>query len=287
MTQTSLPADHLRALALAVDGTVLTDEQRLTHLTVQAVGMVRRAGIRVILVSARQPQQLHDVQRLLGIEDEVFVACQGALVARRTPDGGYATLCEARIDSEKALSLEERAFEQGLSVGRFIGDRWLFCRIDQPIEEQADSSGTAPEAITGDCLRPELSPHKLVVACGRDEDPAVLHRFRRNLPFSTRGAFSQPNRLEVTDYQIDKVSGLGAALAGFGVHLNEVAGIGAGDNDIPMLRAVGYSFAMDNASPEVRAAATWVTWRHVDDGVAWAIDQLLPHAGSHRQPSSY
>lgn len=142
-------------------------------------------------------------------------------------------------------------------------------------------------SLPADHLRPEMSPHNLVVACGRDEDPSVLHQYRRNLPFSSTGAFSQPNRLEVTDYRVDKASGLQAALADLGVHLNEAAGIGAGDNDIPMLRAVGCSFATDNASPEARAAATRMTWRHVDDGVAWAIDQLLPNAGSHRSSSSY
>ena len=278
MTRTSLPAVHLRALALAVDGTVLTDEHILTEATVQAVRRATRAGIAVILASARQPERLRDIQRQLGIEGEVFVACQGALVARPTPYGGFDVVCEARIDPEKALSLEDRALEQGLSASRFIGDRWLVRRVDARVEEESALTGVAPEVISSDLLRPEMSPHKLVITCGRDQDPTALQQYRRQLPFSIKGAFSQPNRLEVTDYQIDKASGLRAALASLGVNLNETAGVGAADNDIPMLRAVGYPFAMDNASSAVQAAATWVTWRHVDDGVAWAIDKLLPQS---------
>ncbi|CAL8973227.1 Sugar phosphatase YidA [Propionicimonas sp. T2.31MG-18] len=281
MTRSALPAGEMRVLALAVDGTVLTDGDVLTGATVEAIGKVKRAGVRVILTSARPPARLRDVQRRLGIEAEVFVACQGALVGRRSEGGGLEILCEARIDPEKALSLEDRALDRGLSVSRFIGDQWLVRGIDAAVLQEAAISGLDPEVLTGDALHPDMAPHKLVVSCGRDADQSALQQYRRELPFSIKGAFSSPTRLEVTDHQIDKASGLRAALSGLGVHLNQTAGIWACDNDISMLKAVGYSFAMDNASDDVRNIATWVTWRNVDDGVAWAIDQLLAQSSSY------
>ena len=46
-------------------------------------------------------------------------------------------------------------------------------------------------------------------------------------------------------------------------------------NDIPMLQKAGYSVAMENAVPEVKAAARYITDTNNNDGVAKAIKKLV------------
>ena len=60
-----------------------------------------------------------------------------------------------------------------------------------------------------------------------------------------------------------------------GVELNETMAIGDNLNDISMLKRVGTSVAMGNATSEVKAIADVVTGENTHDGVAEAIEKVL------------
>lgn len=49
--------------------------------------------------------------------------------------------------------------------------------------------------------------------------------------------------------------------------------LGDGQNDLGMLQSAKYSVAMDNALPEVKAAANYVTETNTNDGVAKFLQQ--------------
>jgi|GEM_PF-6712084 Predicted hydrolases of the HAD superfamily len=51
--------------------------------------------------------------------------------------------------------------------------------------------------------------------------------------------------------------------------------VGNGDNDIPLLRYVGFGVAVGNASPDLQKAACMVTGTNDDDGVADVIEKYI------------
>ena len=60
----------------------------------------------------------------------------------------------------------------------------------------------------------------------------------------------------------------------YGLKPSEIMTFGDGGNDIPMLRIAGIGVAMGNASPDVQAAADYVT-DHVDeDGILHALQHF-------------
>jgi len=67
---------------------------------------------------------------------------------------------------------------------------------------------------------------------------------------------------------IDKASGLTAALARLGLAADTVAGIGDAENDLSFLRLCGYSAAVANALPELKAETNLVTNGAFGQGVA-------------------
>jgi hydroxymethylpyrimidine pyrophosphatase-like HAD family hydrolase len=59
------------------------------------------------------------------------------------------------------------------------------------------------------------------------------------------------------------------------ISTDAVATIGDMQNDLPMFRTSGTSFAMGNATDDVKKQATHVTASNEDDGFAKAMDVIL------------
>jgi len=110
----------------------------------------------------------------------------------------------------------------------------------------------------------------------RDEAFARIRKIRRRdggrllhvlLPWRTD--------LEITHADADKWEALRDLADHLGVSADEVMTIGDGDNDRPMLRGAGLSFAMGNAPDFVKETADYITKDNEHEGAAAAIRKML------------
>lgn len=84
------------------------------------------------------------------------------------------------------------------------------------------------------------------------------------------------DRVMVLPRGVDKAAGLRRALALLGVDPARTAAAGDGENDVPMLLAVGYGIAVANAVDELKGVADEVTARPGGHGVAeWVAQAWL------------
>ncbi len=74
---------------------------------------------------------------------------------------------------------------------------------------------------------------------------------------------------------IDKASGLAAVARCLNVPLSQMVGIGDAENDQALLSACGYSVAVANALPILKARADWTTAGDHGRGVMEVIDRML------------
>lgn len=81
--------------------------------------------------------------------------------------------------------------------------------------------------------------------------------------------------LEISAAGVTKASTLALVCAERGIAAAEVLALGDMPNDLPMLAWAGTSYAMANAHPSVRAAATHLAAANDEDGVAQVIESLL------------
>jgi hydroxymethylpyrimidine pyrophosphatase-like HAD family hydrolase len=73
-----------------------------------------------------------------------------------------------------------------------------------------------------------------------------------------------------------KEAGLAVLCEAEGIPLAEVLAIGDAESDAGMLRAAGVGVAVEDGSPEAKAAADWIAPAAADCGVAAAIRRYLP-----------
>ncbi|HZU03911.1 MAG TPA: Cof-type HAD-IIB family hydrolase [Ktedonobacteraceae bacterium] len=267
-------ARRARLLVLDVDGTLLTTDYQITMATCRAVQHVASQGVQVILASARSPGALRLIMGELGITG-LAISYTGALTCRLYPDSDIPTevVAEQRMNLSSAHIVLRSALEQEISVGWYIGDDWYVPRLDAALRLEGELTGVMPTVVP-DLAHFTESPHKLLCLAG---DPALLPRLSllaNTLPQDCTGQFSYVNYLEITHQGVDKASALLALGQQLGIATAEMVAIGDAENDITMLRLVGFGIAMGNASPEVQAAADWVTDTNNQDGVATAIARL-------------
>jgi hydroxymethylpyrimidine pyrophosphatase-like HAD family hydrolase len=74
---------------------------------------------------------------------------------------------------------------------------------------------------------------------------------------------------------VDKASGFRAALRALGIDPAASVGVGDAENDLPLLRTSGIGVAVDNALPELKRVAGWVTPRGAGEGMVDLIQALI------------
>jgi Cof subfamily protein (haloacid dehalogenase superfamily) len=269
----------VKMLVIDIDGTLLTPEGEITPRTRDAVRAAQQAGIVVTLATARRYCNTAKVATQLGL-DIPLILYDGALIIKH-PDG---TLIHTH-------TLKAEVAQQAVNL--------LVRHHVQPVVHP--SKGTAEEIWTGSVDFDNLwleayfttfpeqvrrMPYEML--CTGHPDPLRVCVFTEEehilglipevsaLPCSwttiKRGSYGCAE-LTIMDPECSKASGVTALAHDLHIPLEQVMAIGDNNNDIQMLRTVGWGVAMEHASETVKAAAKAVTASNREDGVAQAIER--------------
>lgn len=260
-----------RALALDLDGTLLTRDDRVSPANRAAVLAAREAGYAIIIATGRWFEVAQAVARDLGV-DGLVIACSGAQV-RRLAD--RKDLFDVRLPA--AFSQECYAICDETRCIAWVGaQEGALLKMDGT----ADPASLPP----GMSQVPSLRSHgpaepRVVLVQGSSACEAVTaalaSRWSRDVRFDWSLSGQGKRLLTLTGAAAHKGVALGVACAELGIAPSEVVAFGDSDNDLELFRASGAAVAMGQASDEVKAAATAVSAHGHEDGVALAIGHLL------------
>ena len=261
----------IRLVVSDVDGTLVTEDKRLTEGTRAAVRRLGENGIGFTVVSSRPPFGMTSVIEGLDLKLPIGAFNGGTIVA---PD--LSEIEAHAIAADVAQDASRRLAAAGVGVWVFAHGRWLINDPDGPhVDHERHTIAHDPTVVPdfGDNL---VHAGKIV---GVSEDPALLANCEAELAAAYAGratvARSQAYYLDITPVGLDKGTFLMALSRLTGIPTEEIAVFGDRENDIPMLKAGGLSFAMGNGSPAARAAARHVTASNEEDGVAAGIEEFI------------
>jgi hydroxymethylpyrimidine pyrophosphatase-like HAD family hydrolase len=141
----------LRAIALDVDGTVLTPAFHVAPATCAAIASARAAGVCVILASARGPRGLAPV--LAEARPGGPLVCYGGALVTHGSD----VLFERPLDHASALATVDLAAALELEVAWYSGDRWFAERTGPGLERQPGSTANSRRRSVHSQLGPRLT----------------------------------------------------------------------------------------------------------------------------------
>jgi Cof subfamily protein (haloacid dehalogenase superfamily) len=126
---------------------------------------------------------------------------------------------------------------------------------------------------------PEIFDHevvKLLALHERHEPVDYWQRVEEAVGADVTTTWSSTNALvEMSGAGVSKASTLGEVCDELGIAAEEVLAFGDMPNDVAMLRWAGTSYAMENAHPRAREAATRIAPRNDEDGVARILTDLF------------
>ena len=267
----------IRLIALDLDGTLLNSDKQLTQQNAQALACAAARGIEIVPTTGRFFSGMPEIIRSLPYL-HYAITINGAAV--------YDVRCDediARAEIPLPLAVEIMRYLDTLPV---IYDCYMnnWGWMTRAMQLRADAF--APDEHYLRMIRNLRTPvddlKSYLLETGRDvqkiqlflTDPALRLTLLRQLGGQFEGlcvSSSVPNNIEINSTDANKGEALRKLAAHLGLDISRTMAIGDGLNDLSMLRAAGIGVAMENACPEAKQAADYVTGSCDESGVAAAI----------------
>ncbi len=266
-------------VAIDVDGTLVTSENRLSSGIAPLLRETQARGTGVTLVSGRPKLKMMPLLKELGLTLP-YIGSGGAYIA--DPSNNLVIL-HRPLAREEAAEIVELARAAEAPIISQEPDHLYY---EGGIEELEQLIAISKIDITGvedsqveilrvdDVLQACAEPTKINI-CGEPRHLLEIERKLRLLNLPIYLTYSAPTYLEITQSGINKGEALKVLATYLAIPLERILVIGDSHNDISMFGIAGMAVAMGNAPEEVKAAADLVAPSNDEDGVAWVLCKLV------------
>ena len=289
---------QIRLVAVDMDGTLLDDEKNFPPGLDELLDQLEEHGIVFVPASGRQVWTL--INMFHGRAGMTFIGENGAIVMRDGREISSAPLDLATVRESVRLVRQYALTRPGATAARedagegslrenFDGGL-VVCGKNCAYVERTDEgfmAAVAPYYTRTQCVddlmkviddieqgRIDEAIIKLAVYSAGDVTALAdqtLGRFARSHQF----AISAANWADLQDRGVDKGRALRALQEYLGVTPGQTAVFGDAGNDLSMIAQAEFSFAMENASADVRAAARFLAPSNNEAGVVKVLQVLL------------
>lgn len=261
-------------IALDLDGTLTNNAKEVTPRTREALRRAMEGGAVVVLASGRPTYGVAPVAETLGLEhyESYLLPFNGGKIVH------WPTKREIY-----GRHLPDEVIPLLVHYAEVHGHALVGYRERQILTQHPDDPYVAEEArinkmeICGvDNLLHALEPHPVkLLLTGHPDDMVRAERELSELLADRMEVFrSAPFFVELMPKGIDKAQSLARLLDHLHLSPADLVAFGDGYNDLSMIRFAGMGVAMDNAAPELRAVADYITLSNEQDGVAAALEHF-------------
>lgn len=283
----------IKLIATDMDGTLLNAAHEISQENQEAIKFAQEHGITVVIATGRAfyeantPVAETDLKVpyicLNGAEvrDEAFNIMSTSHLNHSLVSKITSTLKEKdiyyQVYTNRGIYTEnpQRDLEIYIDIAERAGQKADVEKIENSIQKRIDN-GTLKIVDNYDKI--EDIPGELIMKIlAFDSDLGKIDLVGQELAQSPNLAVSSSSRgnLEITHSDAQKGIALSTIAKQLGIDLKDVMALGDNLNDVSMLERVGYSVAMDNAAPEVKTVAKYVTDSNENSGVGKAIKKFL------------
>lgn len=265
--------NQIKMVAVDIDGTFVRSDYTYNIPRFQRIlSRMRAADCRFVVASGNQYYQLRDL--FPGYHEELsFVAENGAFVKDRTELVFTADMPKETVDAVIDLCREYPEISNVL-----CGVESAYCQRGSVSQEFFDLTGIYYHRLKWVDDFKSVRDRILKFAPTVPEEKTWFYYdlFRQRLAGKVEPTTSGHGAIDLIVPGCHKASGLKRLAERWGIGRSQCAAFGDGGNDIEMLRWCAHSYAMENASDQVKAAARFTCPSNEDDGVLVTLETLFP-----------
>ncbi|KGX92670.1 haloacid dehalogenase [Pontibacillus halophilus JSM 076056 = DSM 19796] len=266
-------------IALDLDGTLLTDDKRISERNKAAILKAKEQGHIVSIATGRPHRASINFYDELGL-DTPMVNFNGALIHH--PKNHYWDAIHSPMDIRTARKIIHTCYELGVkNILAEVRDDVYLDRYDEELMEIFHSSKTPfnigpltnhlEDDPTSILIHPEVDKiHELRQSLD-DEHASMIEHRKWGAPWHV---------IEIVRKGLNKAVGLQKIMHYYHIEPEHVIAFGDEDNDLEMIEFAGVGVAMDNAITELKDVAKHVTESNENDGIARFLEDYLQLSSS-------
>lgn len=262
-----------KLVASDLDDTLLRDDLTISQETIDVMHQAVAQGVTVTIATGRSFPSAAKIANQIGLNVPI-ITYQGASIKNLLDE---EVLYERMVPVESARYLLDYCEKRNLHLQLYHGDQLYAAEDNDKIKNYVRLSKTP--YIIGD-LRQwiDIPQPKLLIV----DKPEVCDQIREELlPLlgdQMHITKSKPHYLEFMHKEGTKGHAIAFLANHIGCTLDEVIALGDAWNDREMLEVAGLGVAMDNALPELKELANYVTKSNNEDGVRHVIEKFILNA---------
>ncbi|MGL5382001.1 MAG: Cof-type HAD-IIB family hydrolase [Culicoidibacterales bacterium] len=257
-------------LALDFDGTLLTNEHVIDPETLTALLAAQSQGVQLILASGRPTYAMLDFAKQLQTEKfgGYLLSFNGSYMFDLTTN---TRISANELQASDVASLYE--YSKNFEFSTLIYDETtiLTDKINHYASIEAEITGMPMKEIS-DFNRPSA---KIIFVHTAEYIDTVENQVKTELSEHYTVSRSLPFFLEVTPKGIDKGASLTKLFSIIGANPESLIACGDGGNDLTMIQFAGLGVAMENARPEVKTAADYITASNNERGIVQVVEKFI------------
>lgn len=262
----------IKLVAVDIDGTFVRSDYTYDIPRFKRVlSRMRNAGCNFVVASGNQYYQLRDL--FPGYDDELsFVAENGAFVKDRRDVIFTADMPKETVDSVIDICREYPEVQNVL-----CGVNSAYCQRGTVSQEFFELTNIYYHRLqwVDDLKEVEDQIPKFAPTVPEEKTYFYYDMFRQRFSGRVEPTTSGHGSIDLIVPGCHKASGLKRLADRWGISPEQCAAFGDGGNDIEMLNYCGYSYAMENASQNVKDAAKYVCPSNEEDGVIVTLERLF------------
>jgi len=223
-----------KAIATDIDGTLTHPDRKLHLKALEAVRMLEKKSIPVILVSGNNFCVVSTLADYIGTSAPIIAENGGVIGFKWLPK-----VLGKRDDVEKALGIIKKQFGKKIEI---LEDEF-FRKTDIALSK----------AAIGDL----------------EEIKKLVTKESLNVVI-----FDSGYAVHIADKNINKGKGLEHIAKMMKINVKEIIAIADGANDLDLFKTSGYGIAVSNAHPQLKKAANHITTKSYGEGFCEAIEYI-------------
>lgn len=259
----------IKLLAIDVDGTLLTDEYKMTERTKSAIWKIRELGVKVILATGRGPKSCFQIMEELDLNDPI-ITHNGAVIF--DPVTKHISL-EIGFQAEELIPVIQYSRQAEIHFDLCTAFEMYNEGATREVKEIYKKFNVNPTFVEDSCLIEEQIVKFTLFGDEKKLDQAMVEL----LPQFPKWSFirSGATFIDVIHPLATKGSALKHLIQEFGINPEHIVAFGNYFNDLEMIKLAGLGVAMANSPQQIMESADRVTTSNNEDGVALIVEELL------------